>query len=76
MTVDGKRDGFTFADLERCAESALMKRGRAATIGADVHTAVERWPEHAAKAGVPSRDVERIARVHRLDLRPPRRITA
>lgn len=76
MTVNGKQDGFTFADLERCAESALMKRGRAATIGTDVHDAVERWPEHAAKAGVPSRDVERIARVHRLDLRPPRRNTA
>ena len=29
-----------------------MKRGRAATIWAEVSTAVRRWPEFAAQAGV------------------------
>jgi serine/threonine-protein kinase HipA len=32
MTLNGKRDGFTRADLELCAKAAVMKRGRAGTI--------------------------------------------
>ena len=72
MTVNGKQDEFTIADLESCAEAGLMKRGRAAAIVSEVHAAVERWPDHAAKVGVPSHDIERIASVHRLDLKPGR----
>jgi serine/threonine-protein kinase HipA len=72
MTINGKQDDFVFADLERCAEAALLKRGRAATIVAEVNAAVERWPEQAAKVDVPAHDVERIGRVHRLDLKPSR----
>lgn len=72
MTINGKQDEFVFEDLDRCAEAALLKRGRATTIVGEVHAAIERWPEHAAKVGVPAHDVERIARVHRLDLKPNR----
>ncbi|MCF7763200.1 MAG: HipA domain-containing protein [Verrucomicrobia bacterium] len=32
MSVNGKQDGFSLEDFERCAKSALMKRGRATTI--------------------------------------------
>jgi serine/threonine-protein kinase HipA len=71
MTVNGKRDGFTLGDFERCAESASMKRGRAANIVAEVRQAVSDWPSHAAKAKLPERGVERIARTHRLDLFRP-----
>jgi len=53
MTLNGKRDGFTLADFAACARTALMKRGRAETILAEVRAAVARWPEFAAQAGVP-----------------------
>jgi serine/threonine-protein kinase HipA len=53
MTLNGKRDGFTLDDFKACAKSALMKRGRAATIIAEVQAAVQRWPEFAAEARLP-----------------------
>jgi len=52
MTMNGKRDGFTLADFRACAKSALMKRGRAEAIVAEVHTAVSKWPDYAAQAQV------------------------
>ena len=51
-TMNGKRDGFLLEDFRACAKGALMKRGRAETILAEVSTAVRRWPEFAAQAGV------------------------
>lgn len=50
MTLNGKRDGFSLEDFEACARSAGMKRGRAATILEEVHSAVKRWPQFAAEA--------------------------
>lgn len=52
MTLNGKRDGFTIADFQACAKTALMKRGRAETLLEEVTSAVARWPEFAAQAGV------------------------
>jgi len=52
MTLNGKRDGFTLADFATCAKAAAMKRGRAATIVEEVTSAVTRWPDFAAEAGV------------------------
>jgi serine/threonine-protein kinase HipA len=71
MTLNGKQDEFRFADFERCAELASMRRGRAASIVDRVRGAVSRWPLHAAKAGVSDQDIARIGRVHRLGLGPP-----
>jgi len=68
MSLNGKRDGFTIDDFERCAEVASMKRGRAKQIVSEVREAVSNWPAHAAEAGVPESDIERIARAHRLDI--------
>ena len=58
MTLNGKRDGFTLADFQACAKTALMKRGRAEAILGEVRAAVTRWPEFAeqAKVAVPWRD--------------------
>ena len=70
MLLNGKRDGFTLEDFEACAKSALMKRGRAATIVAEVQAAVKRWPEFvlaqqvddaALRAGQRDRAVRRPA---------------
>ena len=52
MTMNGKRDGFTLADFCACAKSALMKRGRAETLLAEVSAAVGCWRKFAEKAGV------------------------
>lgn len=68
MTVNGKRDGFVFEDLKACAESASMKRGRAATILNEVRDVVERWPDFAALAGVAPDWSEQIRRFLRLEL--------
>ena len=52
MTINGRRDGFSLADLRACAASAMMKRGRAAKIFEEVRAAVTRWPEFAEQAKV------------------------
>ncbi|HKB57718.1 MAG TPA: HipA domain-containing protein [Lacunisphaera sp.] len=52
MTLNGKRDGFTLADFQAAAKTALLKRGRAETILAEVRAAVIRWPEFAEQAKV------------------------
>jgi serine/threonine-protein kinase HipA len=66
MTLNGKRDGFTREDFVQCARSALMKRGRVATILEEVQATVERWPEFAAEAGVPDGWRDKIQKTHRL----------
>ncbi|HEY0961524.1 MAG TPA: HipA domain-containing protein, partial [Pseudomonadales bacterium] len=65
MSLNGKRDHFEFDDLEACAASCSMKKGRAAAILRDVTAAVERWPEFAAQAGVPVSVARRIQATHR-----------
>ena len=66
MTLNGKRDGFTLADFEACAKTALMKRGRAATIIEEVQAAVKRWPEFAAAAKLADEWRDKIQTTHRL----------
>ena len=69
MTVNGKRDGFASEDFEACAKSAMMKRGRAATILAEVQDAVRRWPEFAAEAQLSDEWCSKIEKTHRLTFR-------
>ena len=66
MTLNGKRDGFTQEDFEACAKSALMKRGRAATIIDEVVAAVRRWSEFAAEAQLADEWRDKIQKTHRL----------
>lgn len=68
MTVNGKRDSFSLADLDACAKSAMMKRGRAKAILAEVQAAVERWSEFAAQAKLTDEVKDKIQRAHRLAL--------
>jgi serine/threonine-protein kinase HipA len=67
MTLHGKRDGFTMEDFEACAKSALMKRGRAAAIIAEVQAAVRLWPEFAAEARLDDERRDKIHKTHRLE---------
>jgi serine/threonine-protein kinase HipA len=68
MTMNGKRDGFTLADFRAFAKTALMKRGRAETIVAEVFDAVKKWPEYAEQAKVAADWRKQIRQNHRLDL--------
>ena len=53
MSLNGKRDGFDFADLRAVATHAGLVRRRDRRVLADVEDAVRRWPDFAAAAGVP-----------------------
>jgi serine/threonine-protein kinase HipA len=66
MTMNGKREAFTREDFAACAKSALMKRGRAATIVEEVQAAVKRWPEFAAEAKIPASVRNQIRQTHQL----------
>jgi serine/threonine-protein kinase HipA len=70
MSINGKRDDFTVADLDQVASVAGLKRGAARTILDEVTVAVERWPEFAAAARVPEETVGRIGATLRLHLPP------
>ncbi len=68
MSLNGRRDGFSLADFEQCAEAVSMKRGRAVAIVEEVREAVAEWPVYAGAAGVNPADIARIGRAHRQSL--------
>lgn len=68
MSINGRRDGFTVADLEQVGELAALKRGQAKSILAEVRSAVATWPELATAAGLDQPRIEQIANTHRLKL--------
>jgi serine/threonine-protein kinase HipA len=68
MTINGKRDSFTRADLRDVARLAGLKRGRDAAILAEVGAAVADWRTIADEIGVDEPLTEQIAHSHRLAL--------
>jgi serine/threonine-protein kinase HipA len=70
MSINGKRDGFTVADLRAVATVAGLTRGRAEAILADVVAVAARWGDVAQEVGVGERMAEQIAGSHRLRLPP------
>jgi serine/threonine-protein kinase HipA len=68
MSINGKRTGFTVADLREVAAVAGLKRGRAETILAEVGAVVAGWTGIAGEVGVDEQMTEQIARSHRLTL--------
>ncbi len=71
MSVNGKRDGFTVADLRAVAAVAGLKRGRAEAILAEVGAVVAGWTGIAEEVGVDEQMAQQIAHSPRLAL-PPR----
>ncbi|MCF6211763.1 MAG: type II toxin-antitoxin system HipA family toxin [Gammaproteobacteria bacterium] len=67
MSLNGKRDGFTHADLLTVGESIGIPRP--SQIIDEVSTAVARWPDFAREAGVRKETSAEISRNHRLGLR-------
>jgi serine/threonine-protein kinase HipA len=68
MSVNGKRDQFSRADLLAAGRSAQLKRGRAEAIAEEVIAAVCDWPIYAAEAGVAEDRYGEIQASHRHDL--------
>ena len=69
MSINGKRSDIAFDDLQSCAETALLKRGRAKAILAEVTEAVKQWPEFADAAQVDVRYRDAIGSAHLLSIR-------
>jgi serine/threonine-protein kinase HipA len=66
MTINGKRDGFTRADILAPAKQFGIKF--AEKIIDRVLKTIRSWPEIAAKYHVPDSTIEKIASTHRLHL--------
>jgi serine/threonine-protein kinase HipA len=52
MTINGKQDQFTRADLKAAAESAGLKRGASGAILEELCAVISRWLDYAVQAGV------------------------
>jgi serine/threonine-protein kinase HipA len=70
MSINGKRDHFTVADLRAVATVGGLKRGRAEAILAEIADVVGGWREIAGEVGLDEGMVEQIARSHRLVMPP------
>jgi serine/threonine-protein kinase HipA len=68
MTINGKRDDITAADLHAVAEAAGIDRARVRAVFDQVTHAVGQWPQLAAETGVDRALAAMIARSHRLRL--------
>ena len=68
MTVNGKRDRFSVADLVATGRVAGLPRGRAQSILAEVSEVVAGWSALAEEIEIQEATAEQIARSHRLSL--------
>ncbi|MBL3590563.1 MAG: type II toxin-antitoxin system HipA family toxin [gamma proteobacterium endosymbiont of Lamellibrachia anaximandri] len=64
MTINGKRDGFSMADLLAVGESISLPN--ISETVAEVVEAVKRWAEFASTAGMEKPTITAIAKQHRL----------
>ncbi len=67
MSINGKRAGFVRDDFRASAKSAQLKRGRSESMLDEVISAVDRWEEFAAEAGVAESQMDSIRNAHRLE---------
>ena len=67
MSMNGKRKGFLLEDFKACANTALMKRGRAESILAEVQEVARKWPDYADKAGVTGPTLGKVHKSMRLE---------
>ncbi|KRG69833.1 type II toxin-antitoxin system HipA family toxin [Pseudoxanthomonas dokdonensis] len=68
MSMAGKRDRFTLADVGACAKTVGLKRGREKILLEEVRSAVQRWPQFAEQAQVSEQQSRQIGNAHRLQL--------
>jgi len=68
MSLNGKRDDFTRADIRACAQVAGLKRGRADKLLQQVQEAVSEWRTFAGRAAVAPAWIPQIEQQLRLSL--------
>jgi serine/threonine-protein kinase HipA len=68
MSLSGKRDNFTRADLLEAAGAADLRPPQARTILKQLHDSIMCWKTHAKSAAVPAAWAEEILRNLQLDL--------
>lgn len=66
MTINGKRDAFTFDDLLACGEAADLRPRSVRALVDEIRGVVLRWNEFAAEAGIPSAWAQSLASTFRL----------
>lgn len=66
MTINGKRDNFSYDDLLSVAASVGVPKAK--EIIAEVCSAVGNWPNYAKEAGVKKNVMNEVAQYHRLDI--------
>ncbi len=69
MSLAGKRNEFSRADLLTFASNAGLKEAKARQVIDDVVGSVQKWQKHAKKANVDPEDIIRIENTFRLMLR-------
>ena len=65
MTINGKRDDFTIADLRHLAREGGLSPSETDRLLAQVDAAVGDWPRFAAAAGVKAKMIRTIESSHR-----------
>ncbi len=68
LSVNGKREDFTLADIRACGAVASLPRGRALRLAQEIREVVGQWGSYAARAGVEEQHIRRIAPALRLSL--------
>lgn len=66
MSINGKRDNFTFDDFNTVGKVAGLKRGSAKRILSEIIEVVKQWQFFAENAGVYEQQIIAIANTHRL----------
>ena len=66
MCINGKRDNFTLEDLITVGESISLRKPE--RVIDEVKQAVSQWPTFAKRAGVKKKNINSIAKMHRLNI--------
>jgi len=67
MTLNNKRDHFTFEDFRALAAVAGLKRGRERAIFDEVRRCLLNWSDYARRADLPKATIERIENLLRIE---------
>ncbi len=72
MTLNGRRDDFSYEDFRALAAAAGLKRGRERVIFSEVRDRLLDWPQYARRAQLPTTTSQRIRKLLRVDAIVPR----
>ncbi len=71
MTLNGRRDQFSYEDFQALARVAGLKRGLDRALFNEVRQSLLDWPRHARQAELPRTSIERIGELLRAeDIQP------